>query len=140
MSDIGFEFFRPGATELQLLAVAVIIGLVNLLWTSAAAQPQRGLEWNVGPRDEPRPLTGMAGRLQRAFANFQETFPFFAAAVICAYLLGQISDITRWGAILYVIARALYVPLYAFGVPYVRSAVWGVSLVGIIMILAAIFT
>jgi uncharacterized MAPEG superfamily protein len=27
-------------------------------------------------------LTGIAGRLERAFANFRETFPLFAAAVL----------------------------------------------------------
>ena len=49
--------------ELKLLGFAVIIGLVQLAWAAIAAQPQRGRAWNVGPRDEPCPLTGMAGRL-----------------------------------------------------------------------------
>ena len=68
--------------ELKLLGAAVVIGLVNLIWGAVAAQPQRGVQWNAGPRDEPRPLTGIAGRLERAFANYRETFPFFAALVI----------------------------------------------------------
>jgi len=125
------------AIELQLLAVAVLIGLVHLLWASAAAQPQRGLKWNVGPRDEPVVLTGMAGRLERAFANFRETFPLFAAAVIVTYLSGRIGYLTAHGALIYVAARALYMPLYAFGVPVVRSIVWLISFIGIGMVLAA---
>ena len=36
-------------------------------------------------------------------------------------------------------ARVVYVPLYAFGVPYVRSLVWTVSFAGLVMILAALF-
>jgi len=125
------------AIELQLLAAAVLIGLVHLLWASAAAQPQRGLKWNVGPRDEPVVLTGMAGRLERAFANFRETFPLFAAAVLVTYLSGRIGYLTAHGALIYVAARALYMPLYAFGVSVVRSLVWLISFVGIGMVLAA---
>ena len=125
------------AIELQLLAAAVLIGLVHLLWASAAAQPQRGLKWNVGPRDEPVVLTGMAGRLERAFANFRETFPLFAAAVIVTYLSGRIGYLTAHGALIYVAARALYMPLYAFGVPVVRSIVWLISFIGIGIVLAA---
>ncbi|MBC7668052.1 MAG: MAPEG family protein [Gemmatimonadaceae bacterium] len=126
------------AFELQMLAAAVVIGLVHLLWASAAAQPQRGLKWNVGPRDTPVELTGMAGRLQRAFANFRETFPFFAVAVLVAYLGGRLGTLTCGGAALYVGARVVYIFLYAFGVPVIRSLVWLASLVGIGLILAAL--
>ena len=126
------------AFELLMVAVAVIIGIIHLLWAAAAAQPQRGLAWNAGPRDEPVVLTGVAGRLERAFANFRETFPFFAALVVIDYLGGRLGALTAYGAVLYVAARAVYIPLYAFGVPYVRSLVWVASMVGILMLLAAL--
>jgi uncharacterized MAPEG superfamily protein len=126
------------AFELQMLAAAVVLGVVHLLWAAAAAQPQRGLKWNVGPRDTPVNLTGMAGRLERAFANFRETFPFFAAAVLVAYLGGRLGTLTTWGTLLYVGARATYILLYAFGVPVFRSLAWLVSVIGIGMILAAL--
>jgi uncharacterized MAPEG superfamily protein len=121
------------------LGLAVLVGVVNLLWASMAAQPQRGAEWNIGPRDEPRPLTGRAGRLERAFANFRETFPFFVAVVLAAYLAAQLNYVTLIATITYVVARAVYVPLYAFGVPYARSLVWMISLISILVILAALF-
>lgn len=126
------------AFELQMLAAAVLIGLVHLLWAAAAAQPQRGLKWNTGPRDEPVVLTGVAGRLERAFANFRETFPFFAVLVIVDYLGGRLGELTSLGALIFVAARAVYIPLYAFGVPYVRSLTWVASMVGIFMLLAAL--
>ena len=126
------------AFELRMLAAAVVIGLVHLLWAAAAAQPQRGLKWNVGPRDTPVALTGMAGRLERAFANFRETFPFFAAAVLVAYLGGRLGFLSAHGAALYVGARAVFIFLYAFGVPVVRSLVWLASLIGIGLVLAAL--
>lgn len=126
------------AFELQMLGWAVVIGLVHLFWAAVAAQPQRGLKWNAGPRDTPIELTGVAGRLQRAFANFRETFPFFAAAVLVAYLGGRLGTLTTVGAALYIGARAVYIFLYAFGVPFVRSLVWLVSMAGIGLILAAL--
>ena len=128
------------APELQLLGLAVIIGVVQLMWAAAAAQAQRGdLKWNMGPRDEPMPIHGVAARLDRAFRNFMETFPLLAAAVLAAYLAGKLGTLTLWGAGLYVGARALYAPLYASGVSVIRSLVWGVSLVGVLMVAAAIF-
>lgn len=126
------------AFELQMLAAAVMIGIIHLLWAAAAAQPQRGLKWNTGPRDEPVVLTGVAGRLERAFANFRETFPFFAALVIVDYLGGRLGELTAYGAVLYVAARAVYAPLYAMGVPYARSLAWVASMAGILMLLAAL--
>jgi uncharacterized MAPEG superfamily protein len=126
------------AFELQMVAAAVLIGIIHLLWAAAAAQPQRGLKWNAGPRDEPVVLTGVAGRLERAFANFRETFPFFVALVAVDYLGGRLGALTAYGAGLYVVARAVYIPLYALGVPFVRSLVWLASMVGILMLLLAL--
>lgn len=128
------------APELRLLGFAVVIGLVHLVWAALAAAPQRDGKWNAGPRDEPRPLSGVAGRLERAFANYRETFPFFAALVIATYLGGKTGDLTLWGSVVFVVARALYIPLYAFGIPYVRSVVWLVATGGIIALLVALFS
>jgi len=124
--------------ELQLLSLAAAIGLVQIIWGAAAAQPQRGLEWNIGPRDTPVVLTGVAGRLERALHNFLESFPIFVAVVLVVVIAGKAgATLSVWGSILYVAGRALYVPMYAFGVKGVRSLVWGVSLVGIVMVLIA---
>jgi uncharacterized MAPEG superfamily protein len=128
------------AAELQLLGAAIVVGLVQLLWAAAAARAhQKDMKWAAGPRDEPMPLGGVAGRLDRAFKNFMETFPFFAAAVLTVYLAGKLGTLTLWGSALYVAGRALYVPVYAAGIPRLRTLIWFVSLIGIGMIVAAIF-
>lgn len=125
--------------ELKLLALAVVVGLVQLLWAAGAARGQQNLKWAIGPRDEPMPIHGRAARLDRAFRNFMETFPFFAAAVIVADLTGKLGDLTLWGSAVYVAARAIYVPLYATGVPRARSYVWFAAMIGIFMVTAACF-
>ncbi len=127
-----------GQTELRLLGAAALIGLLQLCWAATASQRQRGFAWASGPRDEPRQVHGTAARLQRAVTNFLETFPIFAAALLAAVALGRTGDTTLAGAWLYVIARALYVPLYAAGVSVLRSLIWFASLVGILLELVAL--
>jgi uncharacterized MAPEG superfamily protein len=127
------------AIEIKLLGLAVLVGVVQLAWAAGAGRSQTGLKWGMGPRDEPRPLTAVAGRLERAYRNFLETFPLYAAAVLACYLSAKLSALTLWGSVLYVVGRALYVPLYAAGVPVVRSLVWGVATAGLLMVVAALF-
>ncbi len=83
------------------------------------------------------PLTGVAGRLERALRNFLETFPVFVAAVLVVHVMGREGSLSAWGAVLYVAARLVYLPLYAAGVPLVRSLVWNVASVGIVLLLLA---
>ncbi len=78
------------------------------------------------------------GDCRRAQANLFETLPLFASAVLIAHVAGREGAFTLWGAWLYLAARIAYVPLYAFGVAYVRSAVWLVSLAGLCLLLLAI--
>jgi len=125
--------------ELGILAASAGLGLVQIVLTATAGSKQRGVDWNVGPRDEAIPLTGVAGRLERAQNNFFETFPIFAALILVAYLGGKLSNLTVYGSAAYFIGRVLYIPLYAMGVKLVRTLVWGVSLIGILMIAVALF-
>lgn len=127
------------AAELQLLGLAIVVGIVQLVWAAVAARRQQNLAWAAGPRDEPMPITGVAARLDRAFRNFMETFPFFAAALLAAVAADRLSNLTLWGAGLYVAGRALYVPIYASGIPRVRTLVWAVAMIGLFMVTAALF-
>jgi uncharacterized MAPEG superfamily protein len=128
-----------GVVELQLLGAAVIIGMVQLFWGAAAARQQQGLVWAAGSRDEPRPVTGVAARLDRALRNFLETFPLFAAALLAVVIAGKTGSLSFWGAVLYVVARAVYVPIYASGVARIRSLIWFVAMTGLSLVVIALF-
>ena len=127
-------------TELTYLALTLILALVQVFLPAGARTVEFGSKWNAGARDvtptSTRPLTG---RLERAQANLFETLPLFIGAVLIAHVIGAAGPLTLWGTALYFWARVVYVPLYAFGVPYVRSLVWVVSLAGLIMVLASLF-
>jgi len=125
-------------TELTLLAWSVVLGLVHAVATGQFSVAQHGLRYGLSPRDEPRPLTGIGARVQRAFANYMQTFPFFAAAVLMAHAAGRHGWLTVVGAQLYFWARLAYVPLYAAGVVGLRTVAFVVAVVGIVLILIAL--
>ncbi|TPG07265.1 hypothetical protein EAH88_12485 [Rhodanobacter glycinis] len=127
-------------TELCMLMWSVVLGLLQVAIAATCSIGQRGLDWAASPRDEVKPpLSSIGGRLDRARANFLETFPLFAAAVLLAHLLQRHDNLTVLGAQLYFWARLAYVPVYAAGIPYLRTLVWTVSIIGIVLLLAALF-
>lgn len=83
-------------------------------------------------------ITRISARLVRAFRNFLETFVFFAAAVLAVTLAGKANATSALGATLYFWARLVYVPVYASGIPLLRTMIWTVSIVGLVMVLSAL--
>ncbi len=125
-------------TELTLLAWSIVLGLVHAVATGQLGAAQFGLSYGMSPRDEKRQLTGVGARVERAFANYMQTFPFFAAAVLIAHVAGRHSGMTTTGAHLYFWARLAYVPLYAAGIPVARTVAFAVATLGIVLILIAL--
>jgi uncharacterized MAPEG superfamily protein len=114
------------------------VQLVAAVLPSAAA---RGFVWAAGPRDEPgAPLGRIGGRLERAFRNFLETFVFFVAAVLMAEVLGRHAASIGLGAQIFFWTRLAYVPAYAAGIPFLRTLLWSGSVVGIVMVLAGVWS
>lgn len=125
--------------EIRILTWSVILGFVHIIATAHSASLQRGYRWTASARDEPLPpLTGVAGRLERSLRNFLETFPLFAALVLAVQASGRHGQMSEWGTILYFAARLAYIPLYALGVPLVRSLVWNIAAVGIALLVTAL--
>ena len=126
--------------ELKMLAWTIALGLAQIVAQASFSTVQRGLAWNAGARDGVAPpLTGVGARVDRALRNLLETFPFFAAAVLAVVASHQTSEGTALGAQLYFWARVVYLGLYAAGVPYLRTAVWTVSMVGLVKVLLPLF-
>ena len=124
--------------ELTYLAWSIVLGLVHAIATGQFTTAQKGLRYAMSARDEQQPLQGVGARLERAFANYMQTFPFFAAAVLATHVAGRHSWLTAGGAALYFWCRLVYVPLYATGIPVVRTAAFLGGVVGIAMVLWAL--
>ena len=118
---------------MALLAWTGFLGLLHALATGAAVTTEHGLDCAASPRDEGRPLSAGRGRLVRAFGNFMQTFPIFAAAVLVAHGVGKDHGLATWGAQFYFWARVAYVPAYLTGSKY-RTAIFGVSVLGLLLI------
>ncbi len=126
-------------TELTLLTWTLVLAVVYIIAFDVVRTRQYGTKWNMGPRDDAMPpLSPVAERLQRAQNNLFETLPLFIGAVLIAHAANIHSAKTVLGCELYFWARLIYLPLYAFGVPVVRSLVWLVSAAGLAMLLVAL--
>jgi uncharacterized MAPEG superfamily protein len=124
--------------ELTMLAWSCVLGIAQAFATGQFATMEHGLRYNMGPRDEQKPPGLIGGRVERAFANYLQTFPFFAAAVLMAHVANRHGALTSFGAQLYFWARLIYVPLYAAGIPVVRTLAFLAGVAGIGLILYAL--
>jgi uncharacterized MAPEG superfamily protein len=122
--------------ELWLLCGGALLAIVQIGLASTVAKRQTGVSWSIGPRDEPRPLAGLAGRLERAQANLYESLPLFAIAVVVVELADANGALSQTGAHLFLWCRIAYVPAYAFGIRWVRTAFWQAAMIGILLIFA----
>lgn len=123
------------STELWTLIGAIVLGLLHVSAASMTFKAEVGNAYTVGARDEERRPTGVAGRLERALRNFNETFPLFAAVVLTVHLTGCAGELSRVGALLYLGGRTLYLPAYASGIPWVRTICWKIATLGLVLVL-----
>lgn len=126
--------------DLKMLAWSILLGLFYVVVAASFATQQRGLKWNAGNRDgELKPLSATASRADRAYHNFLETFGFFAAAVLAVTFAKLNTAHTALGSEIYFWARLAYLPIYIIGIPYVRTAVWIISLWGLLQVVEGLF-
>jgi uncharacterized MAPEG superfamily protein len=127
-------------TELAVLGLSVILLLVHIMIQGQIATRDHGLQWNAGPRDgDNAPASPLAGRAVRALSNYQETYPAFIALALGLTVTGQTGGTAAIGAITWLVARILYIPLYLLGVAYVRSLVWITAMLGLLLMLVRFF-
>jgi len=120
--------------DLHLLIWSVALTVVQALVAAAGANFQVGLVTLAGNRENLPAITGWAGRAQRAHRNMLENLPLFIALVLVAQVTGHANAMTALGAQLFFWARLVYAIVYIVGIPWVRTLVWLVSLIGLLMI------
>jgi len=125
--------------ELKYLVWSVALFFVMILAQSMAeifskaASPAE----LAGARDD-LPATGLTpfhGRTKRAQYNMIEGMCMFVPLVLVAAVTNSFSELTALGAALFFWGRVAFAPSYWFGIPWVRTLVWFVSIIGILMIL-----
>ena len=122
--------------ELKILALGAVLLFVHVFTATRFKTAQYGRTWNVGARDEALPPpSAMTGRTMRAQANFLETFPIAIVALLGVVIAGKASPTTALGGWIWLGARVVYLPLYAAGVPVIRTIVWNIGMIGLVMVI-----
>lgn len=125
--------------ELMWLLWAVALAFAQMLIAVSGATLQVGLPKLAGNREGLAPCTGWAGRAQRAHHNMLENLALFAALVLIAVVSGKSNSTTLLGAQIFVWARAAYAVVYLAGIPWLRTLVWLVSVIGMLLIFFQLF-
>jgi uncharacterized MAPEG superfamily protein len=120
--------------ELKMLLFTVALFFVQLIAQVVAEVIQHGLGYAVSARDDWKNPTGIAGRIERSYFNLLETMPPFAALVLIVLYTGNANENTALGAQIYFWGRVIYFPAYISGIPYIRTFIWLVSLLGMLLI------
>lgn len=115
------------SSELTILALYGIVVILTLVWQVLAAMAQVGLPMLAKPRDDMPPLAGMAGRLERAARNSVTALALFAPPVLILAQTDGLGGTSLIAAQAFLVARILYVPVYAFGIPWLRTVIWSVG-------------
>jgi uncharacterized MAPEG superfamily protein len=125
--------------ELMVLTWAVALTFAQMLIAVSGATLQVGLPALAGNREGLPPCTGWAGRAARAHRNMLENLVLFAALVLIAVISNKTNATTVLGAQIFVWARLAYALVYLAGIPWLRTLLWLVSVIGLILIFLQLF-
>ncbi len=123
----------------------MLLGTVGMLFALLCFQgylvpKTHGFAWGLGPRDEARSASVMQGRIARTVNNHLQGLAMFAPLVLIAQQAGISTPLTVWGTGLFLAARAAFAVCYLAGIPVLRSAAWGVSVIGLALIAAEVIS
>ena len=130
--------------EITVLALAGLLQGVQYILMSVPANLELGTAKTLSPRDPHRfgkPLAEQVspptGRLIRALNNHFEGLILFTLAVVVVTLSNQSTPFTAACAWVYLAARVLYIPAYAFGLVPWRSLIWAVGFLATVAMIGA---
>jgi len=112
------------SSEMSILALHGLLSMLTIVVMLLPAMAQVGLPMLVSPRDNMPELTGVAGRMWRASNNGVVGLAVFAPAVLLLQAQGGFTPGTLLACQIVLLTRLIYIPLYAFGIPWARTLIW----------------
>lgn len=120
-------------SELTCLELAVALWFAHLFCQMGAAGGAFSTTYLFSSRDAQTPPKGKFwGRATRAFANYVENLVAFVALDLG---LMAAHHPAGWAPTIWIVARAVYLPLYLSNVIYARTAVAGVAMISLLAML-----
>lgn len=111
-------------TETTILAAYGLLVMLTILLQATGSMQQLTLGYLLSSRDEGRTVTGMTARVDRALANSITAMALLAPAILILVLTDRTSAQTLLAAQVFLIARIVYLPSYAFGIIGLRTFAW----------------
>ena len=127
--------------ELTALTLAGLLQCAQFVLFAIPANRELGPGYTMSARDRPpsREMSALTGRLQRALQNHFEGLILFGIAAGVIAMSDQGNAFTAGCGWIYLAARVLYVPAYAFGWRPGRSLIWAAGWAAtVLMLLAAL--
>ena len=126
--------------DLTYLVLAAILTFVQVVIAVLGCTMQVGLPKLAANREDvPAQFEGWVGRAVRAHRNMLESLVLFAILVLVAHVAGRANEMTALGAMLFFYGRLAHAIIYIAGIPWIRTAAWAVSVVGLALITLQLF-
>ncbi len=128
-------------TETTVFVLTIGLAFVHLLVVAHFQTARYGLGPLASARDnliKPDEEGVYLARARRANDNIRETLPWALGLLIMVQLTGSAGAIAAAGAWIYFCARVAYLPLYLFGVAWLRTIAWFISLAGLATLVYAV--
>jgi len=116
------------SSELTILALYGFVVMATLLLQVLTSIGQMGLVPLVGNRGDLPAYHGMADRCRRSLENSVVAMALFAPAILILDAQGAFTPSTLLAAQVFLGARIAFSVIYAIGIPWLRTGVWGIGL------------
>jgi uncharacterized MAPEG superfamily protein len=123
-------------SELTCLELSVVLWLLHVLVQATVGNVELPFGYLFTSRDKPAAASGLLfGRATRALANYVENLTPFVAVALALIATQRTGGAGAIGSTIWILARIVYLPVYVFGIIYVRTIIWGISIIGLVMML-----
>ncbi|MEO5756046.1 MAG: MAPEG family protein [Mesorhizobium sp.] len=123
------------STEIMVLGWSVILLIAHIVIQSLSLMKDGGIGFALSNREGEIGISVVTDRLTRGLRNFVETYGAFLGLALALAVTGKTGGLGATGALVWFWARIVYVPVFAAGIPVVRTCVWTVSIIGLVLML-----
>ena len=121
-------------SELTCLELSIVLWVIHVVIQASVGNAELPSGYLFTSRDKLVSARGLLhGRATRALANYVENLTPFVAVALALIATQRTGGAGAIGATIWILARIVYIPLYLFDVVYARTVVWGISIVGLVM-------
>lgn len=121
--------------DLTMLVWSAVLAFAQFLPYAIGRTTGWGLPVLVGNRDNTPEDAPWVARAVRAQANMLESLPVFTVLVLVAHIAVPGNATVVLGTQLFFWARLAYAAIYIIGIPWVRTIVWTIAVIGMALIL-----